>query len=225
MKRLRFLVAALALFTSFGAQAVTNPQVSIKTNLGEMVVELYPEKAPRTVENFLHYVNEGFYKGTIFHRVINDFMIQGGGITPSFEQKPTSPPIPNEADNGLRNEAGTLAMAREADPNSATAQFFINLDNNKHLDFYKPESYYYGYCVFGKVIKGMDIAKKIGALPTAAEGPFKSDVPRETVVIEEVAPITLQVATEQPAVEPPVAHAAKKTTKHTIRKKKDVKHG
>lgn len=218
MSQFRFLLAALLLLASFGTHAAANnPQVMIKTNLGEMIVELYPQKAPRTVENFLRYVQGGFYNGTIFHRVIHDFMIQGGGLTPAFEQKETLAPIPNEADNGLRNLPGTLAMARSDDPNSATAQFFINLDDNKHLDFYKPESYYYGYCVFGKIVKGLDVAKKIGAIPTAAGGPFKSDVPQEKVVIEEVAPITLQVAAEQPA--------ASKITKQPTRKKKDVKHG
>jgi len=217
MFHFRFLLTVFALCTSLGVHAASNPQVMIKTNLGEMIVELYPQKAPRTVENFLRYTQGGFYNGTIFHRVINDFMIQGGGLTPAFEQKIAFPPIPNEADNGLKNEPGTLAMARGDDPNSATAQFFINLDANKHLDFYKPESYYYGYCVFGKIIKGLDVAKKIGAIPTAAGGPFKSDVPQEKIVIEEVTPITIQVATELPA--------AKKITKQPTRKKKDVKHG
>ena len=217
MSQFRFLMAVLGLLASFGVHAANNPQVMIKTNLGEMIVELYPQKAPRTVENFLRYAQGGFYNGTIFHRVINDFMIQGGGLTPAFEQKIAFPPIPNEADNGLKNEPGTLAMAHDTDPNSATAQFFINLDDNKHLNFYKPESYYYGYCVFGKVIKGLDVAKKIGAIPTAAGGPFSANVPQEKVVIEEVAPITVQAATELPA--------DKKITKQPTRKKKDVKHG
>lgn len=214
MSHIRFALAMLALFFSLGAQAAGNPQVSIKTNFGEMIVELYPEKAPRTVENFLHYVQDGFYKGTIFHRVINNFMIQGGGLTEDFEQKETLAPIPNEADNGLRNEAGALSMARTSDPNSATTQFFINLDSNKHLDFYKPESYYYGYCVFGKVVKGLEVAKKIGTLPTAAGGPFVSDVPQEKVVIEDVTPIEPQAQAQKPADQP-----------STTRKKKDIKHG
>lgn len=214
MSHVRFTLATLALLFSFGAQAAGNPQISIKTNFGEMIVELYPEKAPRTVENFLHYVQDGFYKGTIFHRVIKNFMIQGGGLTEDFEQKETLAPIPNEADNGLRNEPGALAMARTSDPNSATTQFFINLDSNKHLDFYKPESYYYGYCVFGKVVKGLEVAKKIGTLPTAAGGPFASDVPQEKVVIEDVTPIEPQTQVQKPADQPP-----------TTRKKKDIKHG
>lgn len=220
MSKIRLSLAILALLASFSATA-NNPQVMIKTNLGEIVVELYPQKAPKTVENFLRYVQGGFYNGTIFHRVINDFMIQGGGLTEAFEQKLAFPPIPNEADNGLKNEPGSLAMARDTDPNSATAQFFINLDNNKHLDFYKPESYYYGYCVFGKVVKGLDVAKKIGTLPTAAGGPFTSDVPLEKVVIEKVASIAVQVAATEQAVAP----ATKKITPKPPRKKKELKHG
>jgi cyclophilin family peptidyl-prolyl cis-trans isomerase len=228
MSRFRFLLPLLALLASFAVHATSNPnpQVMIKTNLGEMIVELYPQKAPKTVENFLHYAQNGFYNGTIFHRVINDFVIQGGGLTPDFEQKTTSPPIPNEADNGLKNEPGTLAMAHAADPNSATSQFFINLDDNKHLNFYKPESYYYGYCVFGKIIKGLDVAKKIGAIPTAAGGPFAADVPQEKVVIEEVAPITPQVVAEAPTEPPTAKKTTQKATRHlTRKKKKDVKHG
>jgi cyclophilin family peptidyl-prolyl cis-trans isomerase len=169
----------------------TRPQVRLLTNQGEMVIELYPDKAPKTVENFLHYVDSGHYKGTVFHRVIKDFVIQGGGFTPEFKQKETLAPIPIESDNGLRNEEGAVAMARDSDPNSATAQFFINLDNNLHLNFYKPQSYYYGYCVFGKVVKGLDVAKKIALIPTSAAGPFQTDVPKEPIVIEDVSLISM----------------------------------
>lgn len=167
-----------------------NPQVKLKTNVGEVVVELYPDKAPETVANFLKYVNSGFYNGTIFHRVINKFMIQGGGFTEDFRQKETFPPVRNEANNGLTNEPGTLAMARTYDPHSASAQFFINLESNKHLNFYKPVPDYYGYCVFGKVVQGMDVVKKIGAIPTTTAGPFASEVPATPVVIQEVTLIT-----------------------------------
>lgn len=187
----------------------TNPQVRLMTSEGEMVIELYPEKAPKTVENFLHYVASGFYNGTIFHRTINNFLIQGGGFTPGYEQKQTLPPIPNESNNGLRNDTGMLAMARGDDPNSATTQFFINLNNNLHLNFYKPESYYYGYCVFGKVIKGLDVAMKIAALPTSAGGPFASDLPKQQIVIEEITTLQNQ---------PP-------TTANQPKPEKDVKHG
>lgn len=166
------------------------PQVRLLTSQGEMVIELYPDKAPRTVENFLRYVDNGHYKGTVFHRVIKDFVIQGGGFTTDLKQKETLAPIPIESDNGLKNEAGTVAMARGSEPNSATSQFFINLDNNLHLNFYKPQSYYYGYCVFGKVVKGLDVAKKIALIPTSAAGPFETDVPKEAIVIEDVSLIS-----------------------------------
>lgn len=171
------------------AAQASYPQVRLVTTRGEMVIELYPDKAPKTVENFLRYVESGYYKGTIFHRVIDNFMIQGGGFTADYEYKDGFAPIPIESDNGLRNDIGAVAMARASDPNSATSQFYINLNDNLHLNFYKPESYYYGYCVFGKVISGLDVARKIGAIPTGAGGPFVSDVPREQIVIEDILPI------------------------------------
>lgn len=206
----RILLAA-ALSLSLNAQAA-NPHVKMVTNMGEIVIELYPDKAPKTVENFLNYVNEGFYNGMSFHRVLHDFMIQGGSVTADFELKKTKTPIENESGNGLKNEPGTIAMARESDPHSATSQFFFNLDNNKHLNHFKPESYYYGYCVFGKIVQGMDVAKKIGAIPTGASGPFEADVPQEKVIIESMA------AYEMPVAAPPVAvtkTAAPKSTKKT----------
>lgn len=159
-------------------------QVEIKTNLGAIVLELYPDKAPKTVENFLKYVNDGFYKGTIFHRVIPGFMIQGGGFTADLKQKPTRPPIPNEAGNGLRNEVGTIAMARTSDPQSATAQFFINVADNRALNFTAANRGGYGYAVFGRVVKGMDLVNKIAESKTSAAGPFAQDVPVNAVVIE-----------------------------------------
>lgn len=165
-------------------------KVLIKTNLGDMTVELYPDKAPKTVENFLTYVNSGFYDGTIFHRVIDNFMIQGGGFTRDLRQKPTRPAIANEAKNGLSNLRGTLAMARTGDPNSATAQFFINVVDNPRLDYTSDANgATWGYCVFGKVTSGADIIDKIKAVPTGAQGPFKSDVPTTPVVIEKVSVI------------------------------------
>lgn len=163
------------------------PVVVIKTNLGDITVELNPEKAPKSVENFLQYAKDGFYDGTIFHRVIGNFMIQGGGFTPDLRQKPTRPSIPNEAKNGLSNKVGTIAMARTPDPNSATAQFFINVEENRMLDFVgddRPETW--GYAVFGKVTAGMDVVNKIKATPTGPKGPFRSDVPTTDVVIEKV---------------------------------------
>lgn len=211
----RLLLTIIGLFFYTGAFAA-NPQVTMRTNLGEIVFELYPDKAPKTVANFLQYVNSNYYNGTIFHRSIDKFIVQGGGFTPDLQYKPTAfAPIPNEADNGLKNERGMLAMARTYDPNSATSQFFINLDDNKFLNFHRPLPDYYGYCVFGKVIKGMDVAKKIGALPTGAAGPLPSDVPVEPVVIEEMA-----MTTETLADESNVAT----TTKHAKAVKKSHKH-
>ena len=221
MKTLRLIFLAAGIFFSAGTLAA-NPQVTMRTNLGDMVFELFPDKAPKTVANFLQYVNDGHYKGTLFHRTINKFMIQGGGFTPDYQYKPTHEPISNEADNGLRNERGTLAMARSYDPNSATAQFFINLDDNKYLNFHRPLPDYYGYCVFGKVVKGMDIVKKIGAAPTAAGGPFDADVPIQPVIIEEVALVT-EISTDNSriaeSVEPVKPH------KKTPKSKKEKTHG
>lgn len=157
------------------------PFVEIKTNKGIMLVELYPEKAPNTVENFLQYVNSGFYNGTIFHRVISNFMIQGGGLDKDFNEKTTRAPIKNEADNGLTNSFASIAMARTSDPHSATAQFYINVANNTSLNHSEKTERGWGYCVFGKVVKGMDVAEHISKLPT--EG---GDVPIQTITIESI---------------------------------------
>ena len=182
MPILRALFAA-ALLTIAGQVCAANPQVELETSLGTIVVELYADKAPKTVENFLRYVNDGFYSGTVFHRVIPGFMIQGGGFTPGFEQKPVRDPVRNEADNGLHNDTGTIAMARTSNPHSATAQFFINVNDNAFLDHVAPTPRGWGYCVFGKVTKGLDVAHRIVALPTGSGGPFSTDVPRQSVVI------------------------------------------
>ena len=180
MKKLLGVVCALLL--SAGACAA-NPQVEIRTNLGTITIEVYPEKAPKTVENFLQYVKSGFYKDSIFHRVIPGFMIQGGGFSKAMEQKPTRDPVPLESSNGLKNNVGTIAMARTRNPNSATAQFFINVADNASLN-YSPSSP--GYTVFGKVVAGMGVVDKIAQLPTGAGGPFPQDVPQQQVVIEDV---------------------------------------
>jgi peptidyl-prolyl cis-trans isomerase A (cyclophilin A)/peptidyl-prolyl cis-trans isomerase B (cyclophilin B) len=153
--------------------------------VGSFVVELYSDKAPATVDNFLRYVNDGFYKGTIFHRVIPGFVVQGGGFTKDYQQKPTREPVKNEAANGLKNVTATLAMARTSDPHSATAQFFINLKDNNFLDHRAPNPREYGYTVFGRVVKGMDVVQKIAAVPTGAGGPFPAEVPQQTVIVEE----------------------------------------
>jgi peptidyl-prolyl cis-trans isomerase B (cyclophilin B) len=159
-----------------------NPQVTIHTNRGDIRLELFPGQAPGTVENFLQYARDGFYQGTIFHRVISHFMIQGGGLTADLEQKPTRDPITNEADNGLSNVRGTIAMARTTDPHSATAQFFINVELNPGLDHSgKASSREWGYCVFGRVIEGMDVVDDIRFVETTLQ-----DVPTETVLIESV---------------------------------------
>lgn len=163
-----------------------NPQVEMQTSFGSILLELYPDKAPKTVKNFLFYVKENHYKDTIFHRVIPGFMIQGGGFDKHLKQKPTKKPIENEANNGLKNEMGTIAMARTSDPHSATSQFFINVGNNTFLNHTTPTPRGYGYTVFGKVIKGMDIVKKISITPTGASKPFKKDVPKEIIVIKSI---------------------------------------
>ena len=159
-----------------------NPRVALETSLGKVVIELDPAKAPKSVENFLGYVKSGFYDGTIFHRVIKGFMVQGGGFTADMQQKPTQAPIQNEADNGLKNRRGTLAMARTGDPNSATSQFFISVVDNAFLDHTGKNPRGWGYAVFAKVVEGMDIVDKITAVKTGNKGQF-ADVPETTVVI------------------------------------------
>jgi cyclophilin family peptidyl-prolyl cis-trans isomerase len=183
MMRIWILVAAL--LAAIPAIAA-NPVVEMQTSGGNIRIELYPDQAPKTVENFLQYVKDGFYSGTIFHRVIPGFMIQGGGFDKSYAQKSTRPPIVNEAAIGLRNEPGTIAMARTSNPNSATAQFFINVNNNIPLNFRDPSPQGIGYAVFGRVISGMDVVSKIAGSPTGSGGPFPTDVPKTMVVIESV---------------------------------------
>lgn len=185
MRLIQLLVFVLFILCSISSHAA-NPQVLMQTNLGTVTLELYPDKAPKTVENFLRYVEDGFYKNTIFHRVISNFMVQGGGFDTAFNQKPTHAPVENEANNGLKNEVGTIAMARTSDPHSATAQFFINVVNNTFLNFTAPSPSGYGYTVFGKVIDGMDIVHQIAKTPTGPGGPFPVDVPRNMIVIEDV---------------------------------------
>ena len=182
------LVMLSAAAASPGALAA-DPQVDLKTNLGTIRLELNPAKAPKTVENFLQYVKDGHYNGTVFHRVIPGFMVQGGGFDRSYKQKPTREPIPNEAKNGLTNDLGTLVMARTNAPHSASAQFFINVKNNDFLNAASAQDGW-GYAVFGKVVSGLDVVTKIAKLPTGAGGPFRSDVPREPVVIEAATVVT-----------------------------------
>jgi cyclophilin family peptidyl-prolyl cis-trans isomerase len=165
---------------------VAGPRVAFDTSMGRVVVELYPEKAPRTVANFLSYVKDGHYNGTIFHRVISNLLIQGGAFTPDLQQKPVRAPIANEANNGLSNLRGTISAARRpTETNSATSQFFINTVDNRQLD-YRNETTpaMTGYCVFGRVVEGMDVIDKIRAVPTAARPPFPADAPVTNVLIE-----------------------------------------
>ena len=163
--------------------AESNPKVVLDTSKGKIVLELYPGKAPETVKNFLNYVDQKFYDGTIFHRVIPKFMIQGGGFTADMERKRTGAPIKNEADRGLNNDRGTIAMARTGDPHSATAQFFINTVDNDFLNHKSKTQQGWGYAAFGKVIEGMDTVDAISAVRTTTRGPYR-DVPVEPVVIK-----------------------------------------
>ena len=188
--RIRFLSGVAAISTMLSlvsaasvAQAV-NPQVEIKTSSGTIIAELYADKAPKTVENFLTYVKSGFYSGTVFHRVMPGFMIQGGGFTKDMNEKPTRPPLQHEGAACATNEVGTLAMARTGDPHSATSQFFINVVNNARLNYTLPPQGW-GYCAFGKVTSGLDIAQKIVAVPTKAAGQHQN-VPVDPIVIESI---------------------------------------
>ncbi|MCP4701188.1 MAG: peptidyl-prolyl cis-trans isomerase [Gammaproteobacteria bacterium] len=179
------IVFLMLLFSSLTYSAET-PLIHIQTNSGVITIELDAEKAPKTVENFLRYTREGFYDGTIFHRVIDGFMIQGGGFTKDYQQKETHSPVVNEADNGLKNVLGTIAMARTSEPHSATAQFFINVKDNDFLNYSAPTQRGWGYTVFGKVVAGIDVVDKIKGIKTGRGGPFPTDVPQIPVIIEKV---------------------------------------
>ncbi len=184
---LLFTPAALLTANIANAQAgeTANPRVALSTNEGEIVIELYADKAPKSVENFLAYVKSGHYNGTIFHRVIDGFMIQGGGYTSDLQARPTKEPIQNEATNGLKNAKYTLAMARTNDPHSATSQFFINVADNAALDHRSPASgSTFGYAVFGKVVSGTEVVDKIKAIPTQARSPLFQNLPERPVMVQ-----------------------------------------
>mgnify|MGYP001048008099 CR=1 FL=1 len=183
MLRIRSLFAGLvcAFAVSAAVAATPAPRVQFKTSMGNFTVEVYPDKAPKTVANFLQYVKDGFYKGTIFHRVMDGFMVQGGGLTPDMKEKDTHPPVENEANNGLKNNKYTIAMARRMDPNSASAQFYVNVVDNNMLNY--PGQDGFGYTVFGKVVDGTDTIDKIKAVETTTKGSYQN-VPVKPIVIE-----------------------------------------
>lgn len=188
-KNLLLSIAALALTFQIQLAHADNPKVKMETSKGTMIIELYPDKAPKSVANFLSYVNAGTYDGTIFHRVIKDFMNQGGGFTSDYEKAKTKDPIQNEADNGLKNLEFTVAMARTGEPHSATNQFFINTADNAFLDHSGKSTRGWGYTVFGKVIEGQNVSGIISRAATDAGGPFAQDVPRTPIIIEKMTEI------------------------------------
>ena len=193
------------------AAATPPPQVLLETSQGDITLEMYPDKAPQSVANFLQYVRDGFYNGTLLHRAIPGYLVQGGLYTRDLQPKRTRPAVASEADNGLSNLRGTVAVARGADPNSGTAQFFFNLVDNRRLDFVGSQSgLTWGYAVFGKVIKGMEVVDKIAALPTRALGPFAGDVPNPLVLIESAHVVGEETPT--PAASAPTPAKAASTT-------------
>ncbi len=218
---LLILPLTLAAQTAKPAPATTtvaSPQVLLQTSQGDITLELYPDKAPKSVANFLQYVRDGFYDGTLLHRAIPGYLVQGGLYTRDLQPKRTRPAVASEADNGLSNLRGTLAVARGADPNSGTAQFFFNLVDNRRLDFAGNQSgLTWGYTVFGKVTKGMEVVDKIAALPTRALGPFAGDVPNPLVVIES-AHVVGEESPAAAASAPTPATAASTTAKPAVRK-------
>ncbi len=199
---------------STAAPAASPPQVLLHTSQGDITLELYPDKAPKSVANFLQYVRDGFYDGTLLHRAIAGYLVQGGLYTRDLQPKRTRPAVASEADNGLSNLRGTVAVARGADPNSGTAQFFFNLVDDRRLDFVGNQSgLTWGYAVFGKVIKGMDVVDKIAALPTRALGPFAGDVPNPLVLIESARVIGEETPATATSAASPAKAASASTTK------------
>lgn len=190
LKKLLLGIASLALVFQIQIAQAANPKVKIETSKGTIVLELYPDKAPKSVANFLQYAKDGAYDGTIFHRVIKDFMNQGGGFTTDYKKVEVRDPIPNEADNGLKNLKYTVAMARTNAPHSATNQFFINTADNAFLDHTAKSMRGWGYAVFGKVIEGENIVGAISRVPTGPGGTFAKDVPRTPIIIEKITVIT-----------------------------------
>jgi cyclophilin family peptidyl-prolyl cis-trans isomerase len=180
MPSARLLLAALLLAAGLTVHAQSNPKVQVETNMGKFVIELDTGRAPLTVKNFLEYVREGFYNGTVFHRVISGFVAQGGGFDEKYQEKPTKPGIPNESGNGLSNRRGTVGLARTGDPHSGNAQFYLNIADNAALD---PQPSRWGYAVFGRIVQGMDVVDDIGAVATGEVGQFEKDAPLKPVII------------------------------------------
>ena len=184
---IKYLVLTTIIFTNNGvnAEMATNTIITVKTSLGDIKLELFNDKAPITAENFEKYIKSNYFTNSIFHRVIKDFMVQGGGFTPEMEEKETMSPIKNEANNKISNERGTIAMARTNDPHSASAQFFINLKDNTFLDFKSETTQGWGYCVFGKITEGIEVIDEIAMVDTGSYGPHQ-DVPKDPVIIKEI---------------------------------------
>ena len=195
MKKTSLLLATAGLLFNFVTQAVAAERVRVTTNLGAFVVELQRDRAPLTVDNFLTYVRSGYYTNTLFHRVISNFVIQGGGVGPDYKAKPANKPIPNEAGNGLKNLRGTVGLARASGPHSGDCQFYVNVADNADLD---PLPTRWGYAVFGRVVEGMEVIDRISVAPTGAGGPFKQDAPLQQVVIQKV-----ELLADQPVAPPP----------------------
>ncbi|MEO8063777.1 MAG: peptidylprolyl isomerase [Pseudomonadota bacterium] len=195
----RLLLGIFGLFLSLAAEAAGSERVRVTTSLGAFVVELQRDRAPLTVENFVGYVKSGYYTNTLFHRVISNFVIQGGGVGPDYKAKPTLKPIPNEAGNGLKNLRGTVGLARASGPHSGDAQFYVNIADNADLD---PLPTRWGYAVFGRVVEGMEVVDRISVSPTGAQGPFKADAPVKAVVIHKIELLADTTTVVPPVTEP-----------------------
>jgi len=198
------LLGVFGMFLSLAVQAAGPERVRVTTSLGAFVVEMQRDRAPLTVENFVGYVKSGYYTNTLFHRVIANFVIQGGGVGPDYKAKPTLKPIPNEAGNGLKNLRGTVGLARASGPHSGDAQFYVNIADNADLD---PLPTRWGYAVFGRVIEGMEVVDRISVSPTGAQGPFKADAPVKAVVIQKIELLADTMTVVPPVAEPPPAPA------------------
>jgi cyclophilin family peptidyl-prolyl cis-trans isomerase len=199
MKKSVLLSALFGLFLSFQSQAANVERVRVTTNFGAFVIEMQRDRAPLTVDNFLFYVKSGYYTNTLFHRTINSFVIQGGGVGLDYKAKPTQKPIPNEAGNGLKNLRGTVGLARASGPHSGDCQFYVNVADNADLD---PLPTRWGYAVFGKIVEGMEVIDRISVSPTGAMGPFKQDAPLEPVIIQKAELISDQTVAPAPAAPP-----------------------